>query len=158
MNVSSTWANQQGTVTSEGQLAATTSYNYPQTPSSLSATPAFTQRTDDWAGRTSAQSIYNFSVNQAAGTSTITAPNGTVTTTQSIVSQGQWNDGLVTDITQQGGGPAVTTHNAWEPDAGGVNPRVQQTQVTNEAAQTKTTQFTYTTYNNVSVVRELGFS
>jgi len=63
MTVSTTWANQQGTVTGEGQVAATTNYNYPQTPSSLSDTPAFTQRTDDWAGRTSAQLIYNFSVN-----------------------------------------------------------------------------------------------
>lgn len=158
MTVSSTALTQQGTVTGEGQTAASSNYNYPQTPSSLSNTPSFTQRTDDWAGRTSAQSIYSFSVNQAAGTATITAPNGTITTTQSIVAQGQWNDGLVTDITQQGGALTVTTHNVWETDTGGVNPRVQQAQVTNEAAQSRTTQFTYTTYNNVSIVREVGFS
>jgi len=36
------------------------------------------------------QAIYNFSVNQAAGTSTITAPNGTTTTSQSIAAQGLW--------------------------------------------------------------------
>ena len=158
MTVSTTTAYQQGTVTSEGQIAATSNYNYPQTPANLSDAPAFTQRTDDWAGRTSAPSIYNFSVNQAAGTSTITAPNGTITTTQSTAAQGSWNDGLVTDITQQGGGLTVTAHNTWEPDSAGVNPRLQQTQVTNQANQTRTTQFTYTTYNNVSVIRELGFN
>jgi hypothetical protein len=158
MTVNSMSLTQQGTVTSEGQIAATTNYNYPQTPSSLSNAPAFTQRTDDWAGRTSAQPINYFSVNQAAGTSTITAPNGTITTTQSTAAQGQWNDGLITDVTQQGGGLTATTHNAWEPDSGGINPRVQQAQTTNEVNQTTTTQFTYTTYNNVSVVRELGFN
>jgi RHS repeat-associated protein len=158
MTINSPSLTLQGTVTSEGQTAASTNYNYPQTPSSLSNVPVFTQRTDDWAGRTSAPLIYNFSANQAAGTSTITAPNGTITTTQSTVAQGQWNDGLITDITQQGGGLAVTTHNAWEPDSGGINPRVQQTQVTNEANQTTTTQFDYTSYNNVWIVKELGFN
>ena len=158
MTVSTTNPNQQGTVTSEGQVAATSTYNYPQTPANLADAPAFTQRTDDWAGRTSAQSIYNFAANQAAGTSTITAPDGTITTTQSIPAQGLWNDGLVTQITQQGGGLTVASHSLWELGSGGVNPRVQQIQATNETNQTKTTQFTYTTYNNVSEIRELGFN
>ncbi len=146
-------------------VAATTSYNYEGTPlrsipsGGLSDAPDYTQRTDDWAGRVSAQPVYQFSVDKASGVSTVTAPDGSVSETHTIVDPGQWDHGLVSDIyiDKQGATFLSQTHLDWDPASTG-NPRVQQIRATNDGGQTKATVLGYTTYNNVSVVSERDFT
>jgi RHS repeat-associated protein len=166
MTVDSSALDQTGWVSSEGAQAAQTAYNYPTTPSDLADAPSFTRRTDDWIGRTTGMPgtgeapYYTFTVDQANGVSTVTAPDGTVTETHSIVAPGLWNDGLVnqTIVKQGANGPTLArTDNTWELDANGHNARPQQLQMTNDAGQTTTVVITYSTYNNVISTSTRGF-
>ncbi|MGH9905040.1 MAG: hypothetical protein ACRD8U_05570, partial [Pyrinomonadaceae bacterium] len=149
---------QAGTVTAEGTLAAQTTYNYQGTPANLSDAPFYTTRTDDWAGRTSVQPVYTFSVDQATGLSTVAALDGTITETHSIVSSG-FDDGLINRTTSKIGSTVLSdTVFDWEQSSTqGNNPRLTQVRITNEAGQTKAVVFTYdasTPFNNVSHVSE----
>ncbi len=148
-----------GEVTSDGQTASTSTYDYPLGPSYLSAAPAYQHRTDDWAGRTTAaQPVTTFAVNQQQGTSTITTPDGTVSTTQMIIDPGVWDDGLVSDVT-------VTSNNRtlskaridWEHDGTQRNQRQHRTLITNEAGQRRGMIYGYTNFNNVSSLSERDF-
>src|SRR6266568_3761759 len=162
MTVSTDSLTTAGTVT-EGtnSVAATTTYNYPTTASSLSDVPTYTTRTDEWAGRTNGGSApsYSFSVNESTGVSTVTAPDGTVTESDATVDAGQWDDGLISD-TYVKIGSTVLSHTKlhWELDSNGKNPRVYQIRSTDDGGNTKATVLTYTTYNNVSVVSERDFT
>ena len=104
MTVSTTDPNQTGSVTSEGQTAATTEYNYPVQPSFLAEAPAYTRRTDDWAGRTAGMNgtseapYHTFAVDKARGVSAVRAPDGTETITSTVVNPGSWDDGLVREV------------------------------------------------------------
>jgi RHS repeat-associated protein len=162
MSVSTMALDQFGTVTSEGQQAALTTYNYPTGLSNLTDVPTYTARTDDWAGRTSAQPTFYFNVDQALGVSTVTAPDGTVTESHTIVNPGQWDDGLISEtIVKQGATVLSDTAITWQQGANGANPRIQKTQITNEAGQTKAVVYSYdpsTSYNNVSAVSERDFA
>jgi YD repeat-containing protein len=157
---------QAGTVTNDGALAAQTTYNYHGTPANpttgISDAPFYTTRTDDWAGRTSAQPVYTFAVDQAAGLSTVTAPdtpNQTISQTRTIVSSG-WDDGLISQTTIKVGNTVLSdTLLSWEqsPAPEDSVPRLTQVKTTNEAGQTKAVVFTYdpaTPYNNLSKVSE----
>ncbi len=150
-----------GQYPNEGTLAATTTYNYEGTPlrpipsDGLADAPDYTQRTDDWAGRVSAQPVYQFSVDKAAGISTVTAPDGSVTESHTVVDPSQWDHGLVSDVYVDKQGSTFLSHTKmdWDPASTG-NPRVQQIRATNDGGQTKATVLSYTTYNNISVVSE----
>ena len=102
MTASTTSTSSTGTVT-EGTntIAATTTYDYPVSANSLSNVPAFAQRTDDWAGRTSGgsapQYLFSLSEGSTETVSTVTAPDGTVIVAHSIRNAGAWNDGLMTE-------------------------------------------------------------
>ena len=166
MTVSSTSLTQTGTVTNEGLQAARTTYNYPTTANALSDVPNYTRRTDDWAGRTTGMPdtgeapYYTFSVNQAAGTSTVTAPDTMVTETHFIVAPGQWNDGLISEILVKQGATGPTLRRAetsWEHDTNGFNARPYQFKLTNETGQVTTTVLTYSTYNNITASSLRGF-
>jgi len=163
MTVSSTSTSSAGSVTSDGTLAAQTTYNYPTNGQSLTDVPTFGTRTDDWQGRTtnmgSGAPYYSFSVNESTGVSTVTAPDGTIRETQSIVNAGQWNDGLVSDTYIKDGSTTYSrTHMDWEQDSNSRNPRVYQILSTDTpAGLTKATVLSYTTYNNVSTVSERDF-
>lgn len=164
MSVSYAGLDQTGTVTSEGQMAASTEYNYPVAPANLSDAPDYTRRTDDWAGRTtgmngtSSAPYYIFGVNKTTGLSTVTAPDGTATETKVKMSAGQWNDGLVEYIAVKRGTTVVSKSTvAWEHDGSLRNPRIREASKTDEANQTKTTVFSHTDYNNVSVISERGY-
>jgi RHS repeat-associated protein len=166
MTVDSGALDQTGWIASEGLQAALTTYNYPITPSNLADVPAYTRRTDEWAGRTTGMPgtdeapYYTFSVDKPNGISTVTAPDNTVTETHTIVAPGQWNDGLLSQtLVKQGtGGPVLArTDTSWEQDANGRNPRPQQLQMTNDVGQTTTVVLTYSSYNNVIVTSTRGF-
>jgi RHS repeat-associated protein len=171
MTVSSTSTSSTGSVSTEGSTAALTTYNYPTTASSLTNVPTYTQRTDDWAGRTtgmggnpSTAPYYTFSVNESTGVSSVTAPEGTVTETTVNVSPG-WapSDGLPTLTTVKVGTTLLASSTpSWATDSDGYNPRLSQVKIKNDAGQTKATVFTYddsnSIYNNVSVVSERDFT
>lgn len=163
MTVSTTDPEVMGSVTSEGQTAATTTYNYPTTPALLTDAPTYTQRTDDWAGRTSFLSAgppsSSFTVDKASGTSTVTAPDGTQTITTATVHPGFWDDGLVRDVVvKQGSRTFSHTVTTWEHDGTFRNPRPNRVDITDERNETRSVTYAYTSYNNVDVMTELGFN
>ncbi len=166
MTVSSTALDQTGSVTSEGTQAALTTYNYPTTASALSDVPAYTRRTDEWAGRTTGMPTtgeapyFTFGVDQTNGITTITAPDNTVSESHAVVAPGQWNDGFVSStLTRQGAtGPVLSEIDIdWERDASSKNPRPHQFTIKNDAQQAVTIVVTYSTYNNVTVNSIRGF-
>ncbi|HEX8846462.1 MAG TPA: RHS repeat-associated core domain-containing protein [Pyrinomonadaceae bacterium] len=166
MQVSSTALNATGTVTSDGQQAAVTEYNYPTAPTNLVDAPAYTTRTDDWAGRTTGEAapFYTFSVDAAQGLSTVTAPDGTITETRTIVNPGGWDDGLVKETLVKKDGVVLAKINTdWEHwELGEYNQRVKEIRTTNENNQTKETVYTYypasaTSFNNVWKITEYGY-
>jgi RHS repeat-associated protein len=159
-------------VTSDGEVAATTEYNYGLTVTTLSDVPTFTTRTDDWLGRTTSSApVTSFSVvkNTTSGRteSRITAPDGTVQEAWMNLSPGNWDDGLVTDTFIKTTTPSfpdtVWSHTKmfWDDQYGvngRANPSVIKTEQTNDAGQTKATTFEYDTYNNPTVVKEHDFA
>ena len=164
MTVSSTSTTSAGSVTAEGTMAAQTTYNYPTSAQALTDVPTYSTRTDDWAGRTTSMGgvapYYTFATNESTGVSTVTAPDGTITETNTIVNAGQWNDGLVSDVyIKDGSTTYARTHLDWQLDANNKNARVYQILSTDSLASlTKATVFSYTTYNNVSSISERDFT
>ncbi len=185
MLVSSNSTTDTGTVTSEGTWAAWTSYNYPTTPvPTLTDVPKYTQRTDDWLGRTSAVPQTNFSISEdvtpagcdistgaCTGTRnvTVTAPDGTRSISVSKIRPSiDWENGLLQETRIETGavGSEVVwskTKLFWEQGAGSTlpgrdNPRLDKIEVTNDANQTRATTFDYDNYNNQTVVREHDFA
>jgi RHS repeat-associated protein len=163
MTVSTTDPEVMGAVTSEGQTAATTTYDYPTAPALLSDAPTYTHRTDDWAGRTSfftsGPPSYSFSNDKAQGVSTVTAPDGTQTITTTIVHPGFWDDGLVRDVVvKQGSRTFSHTVITWEDDGTLHNQRPQRVDATDERNETRSVVYGYTGFNNINVMSELGFN
>jgi RHS repeat-associated protein len=172
MQVSSTALNATGAVNTEGQQAAVTEYNYPTSPSYLSDAPLYTTRTDDWGGRTTGMMVngqqvapfYTFSVDAAQGLSIVTAPDGTITETRTIVNAEQWDDGLVKETLVKKDGVVLSKVNTdWETwEFGNYNHRVKEVRYTNENNQTKKTVYVYhpvsvTSFNNVWKIIEYGY-
>lgn len=169
MTVSTTSTSSTGTVTSSetsSNTAATTTYEYPTSADGLSDVPIFPKRTDEWAGRTGGGSApeYDFAVSEGSTetTTTVTAPDDTVTITTSIKSS-SWDDGLVKEIKVQNLSAVVfsKTQITWEQNSVNNTSRVANIKFTNEANKTTAKVFTYdsgTPYNNVSVVSERDFT
>ncbi len=152
-------------LTDYGDEAAATTYNYPVTASGLTDVPAFTTRTDDWAGRTSAQAVYTFSNNTAQGMTSVTAPDGTVAETSIYIGLEEpltWKNGMLKEMSvkKANGTVLARTFIDWEDDGAGNNPRVTKVEVTSEAGETKATTYDYTnmSYNNVGKVIEHDFA
>lgn len=174
ITVSTMATDQQGTVTSQGQQAASTEYNYPNQASGLTDAPTYTRRTDDWAGRTTGMPgtgeapYYIFQVVETPVTtdaslrySKVTAPDGTISNTVSTVQPGQWYDGVVTSnfIETPGGTRLSQVDYDWLPPSANLPAKLNYVKITNEAGQVKKTVFSsYDAYNNPGVVCELGFS
>jgi RHS repeat-associated protein len=164
MTVSSTSTSSAGSVTSEGTMAAQTTYNYPTSTQALADVPTYSTRTDDWAGRTTSMGgvapYYTFANNESTGVSTVTAPNGTITETNTIINAGQWNDGLVSDTyTKTSSTTYARTRLDWQLDSSNKNPRVYQILMTDSLVSlTRATVLSYTTYNNVSSISERDFT
>ena len=164
MTVSSSSTTSTGSVTAEGTMAALTNYSYPTSAQALTDVPTYTTRTDDWAGRTTSMSgvapYYSFTTNESTGVSTVTAPDGTVTESHTIVNSGQWNDGLVSDTYIKDSSTTYSrVHLDWQLDSNNKNPRVYQILATDSlAGLTKATIMSYTSYNNVSSLSERDFT
>jgi RHS repeat-associated protein len=162
MVVNSSSTTSAGSVTSEGTLAAQTTYNYPGSASALTDVPKYSERADEWAGRTSGGSapVYSFANSQGTNEkiSTITAPDGTINETRTKDNPGQGDDGLVQQTSVIYGSTTLAkTLIDWDPN----DPtRVASVRVTDDGStpRTKATVFSYTTYNNVSDVSERDFT
>lgn len=166
MTASTTSTSSTGTVT-EGTTAATTNYNYNTTAAALSDLPTFSQRTDEWAGRTSGGSApqYAFSISEQTTEtiSTVTAPDTTVTETRSIKNTGAWNDGLISEIKVQKSSTVYRkTVFTWQQNSTNGTPRLASIRITDDGGKTSASVFSYddanTPYNNVSVVSERDFT
>lgn len=163
MSVSTTSKYTAGTVTGEGQEAACTIYNYPQFPSALTDVPKYTTRTDSWAGMNyhsansspgtplTAPLTYQFLVDAATGTTTTTAPDGSVTISKTVSS---FSSLFTNEVTQRKNGLQVKTTTSYEAGSfSSVNPRVKSVrtdyqsvdQSTGQAttSKSKQTDFTY---------------
>jgi len=175
MTVSSESLTETGSVTSDGSEAASAAYNYPTTASDLEDPPAYTQRTDDWAGRTGSGSapVHQFSVSadESEVVSTVVTPDGTITETHAIVDPGFPTDGLVTKVVVEylptpTSSPVVVseTQMNWETNPTNFTPRIKDKRITNDATPRQTKSVTYryddanTPYNNVSVMSETDFT
>lgn len=163
MTVSSDSESSAGTVTSDGTMAAQTTYGYPTSGQSLTDVPKFDSRSDDWAGRTSGGSApaYTFGNSTATGVkiSTVTAPDSTVVETHTIDNPESWDDGLVKQTLVKHGSTAFfNTVIDWENPSGVV--RMAAIRVTDDGSlpQTKATVFGYGSYNNVTMVSERAFT
>lgn len=158
MTVDTNSLSSMGWVSSEGGVAATSEYDYPTTPGSLSEVPKYTRRTDDWAGRTTTSAPYwTFASDETTGLSTVTSPlpENIITETQSDPTTGQ----VQSVTTKHQGSQLSKTTFTWESSTAG--PRLQKVETTNEAQETKATAFTYdanTIFNNAIVVSERDFA
>ena len=147
-----------GSVTADGDVAATSQYNYPTGMVNLTDVPKYTNRTDDWAGRTTASAAtWSFSADETTGTSTVTSPtpDNTVTETLTDPATGQV---LSVTVKYQTTILAKTVF-TWQ--ASTVGQRLDKIETTNEAQQTRATDFTYDTatiFNNVTIVSERDFA
>ncbi|MBK8151365.1 MAG: RHS repeat protein [Acidobacteria bacterium] len=153
-----------GTITSDGQWAAWTKYNYPGTdtepPSStLSDMPKYNKRIDEWRGRTSdgnpPETYFNVVDETSTRTTTITTPDGAVSETIANRNTAAWNDGLITQtsLKDSSGNVFSKTAYTWEEGStvwGRHNPRVKRTEVTNDAGLTKAIVLEYVDLNNVA--------
>lgn len=161
MTVNSTSTSSAGSVTSDGTMATQTTYGYATSGQSYTDVPTYSTRTDEWAGRTTGGSapVYNFSVNESTGVSTVTAPDGTINEINAIVNAGQWNDGLVSDTyVKDSSTTYFREHLDWQLDSNNKNPRIYQILRTDvPASLTTATVLTFTTYNNISVRSERDF-
>jgi RHS repeat-associated protein len=165
MTVDSTSTTSQGSVLSDGTMAAQTTYSYPGSGQSLTDVPKFSTRADEWAGRTTGGSapVYQFDNSTATGEkiSTITAPDGTVTEVHAIDDPQAWNNGLVKEnIIKFGSTILSTTVIDWEQTPNGGPPRVASVRATDNGSPrlTKSVVYGYTSHNNVSSVSERDFT
>lgn len=168
-----------GSVNAGFTVAATTEYLYPndgsQTP--LTDVPKYTQRTDDWLGRTSlAASITRYDAPEPATgqdqVSEVTVPDTEFDVEYRTVAHNttDWKNGLIKETTvtklygpdRQFSAPVSRTVYTWDqgvPDFGGRRmPILVKVETTNDALQTRAMTFAYDGYNNQTVAREHDFA
>ncbi len=180
---STTNPNVTGTITNEGNWVNYTQYNYPVNGNDiptgvLTDVPKYSQRKDDWVGRTNAAAPITFySINENSETKertvTETLPDGTINESVSNfkpsnevngVFTDYWDDGLIKRSAirpSAGAAPVSQQIFTWIEGAeinGRKNPRLQKTEAINDAGQSRATSFEYDGYNNQTVVREHDFA
>lgn len=153
-------------VSSTGALRSSVSYNYPTTATALSDHPTFTTQT---VNDGSQDAIWTYGVVKSGGLVRefrLTSPlvGGTQATTTTFLFTTGWQTGLVEKVTVASGGTTFRTiTNTWTQDSPGsailTNPRVTSVTTTleNTPPQQSKVEFSYTTYGNVSEVREFDY-
>jgi RHS repeat-associated protein len=174
MSASTTATNTMGTLT-EGIFAASTEYDYPSGSPAVSDVPKYTQRTDDWQGRTAATpqiTLYN-SPTPTPGSdilSQITVKDSgfDVMTENKSHNTNDWKSGLIkeTSIIRVATGSFPNklmskTVYTWAQGSiapgGRQNPILQKTEQTNEAGLTKKIEYEYDQYNNQTKIKEYDY-
>ena len=137
-----------GNVTNPGLVSVEKKYNYPAQPdSTLTDAPTYTQMLTTWAGMDSpdpAKTTYSVSTAGDFRNISTTYPDGTVVSQQLFNHPGQYDDGLVhqLSLSDPTGKVLQTTITDWE--LGDFDsPRVTRVQVTDELNQTTTTTYGY---------------
>ena len=154
--------NEQGTVTSAGNVTREVTYSYPLTPNyGLTDAPSYTSSTQTWEGMTTGPAVTQYAVYQNSWPrrTEITAPDGTKSIQLSYNAPGQWQDGLLyQDETRDAAGTLLQSSAVtWEQGAYS-SPRPQRTQVTDERGQVTATEFSYgPVYNQVTEVRNYDY-
>lgn len=168
MAFSASSLNEQGTLTSAGQISREQTYNYPLSPSApggsnLTDAPTYTQYTESWTrdGTVIDQAVTTYEVHQETSprTVTVTMPNGTKSIQHSHKHPGQFDDGLVFfDETRDASNAVLQSSTAqWEPGAYN-SPRPNRITSTNDLNQTIATEFSYgASYNQVIETRAYDF-
>ncbi|MBS1792701.1 MAG: RHS repeat protein [Acidobacteria bacterium] len=174
MTAGTTSLNTTGTL-SEGVMAASTEYNYPDGSTVLNDVPKYSRRTDDWQGRTSsAPQITEYNTPEPATGSDLVSQitvkdNGfDVRTENRSFNTTDWQNGLLkeTTVTRVGSGTfseklLSKTVYGWvqgtDAANGRRNPRLRKLDVTNEAGLVKTTEFEYDQYNNQTRIKEYDY-
>lgn len=152
----------EGAPAGDGQWAASTTYNYPDTPLNWYFAPYYTTKADDWGGRTSAQPVYTFE--NETGLARVIAPDGSVSETMTINAPGlgsEWKNGLVEETVFKesvNGAVLSRTKIEWQQGAGG-GARPLNVWTTDEAGQTRAVVYNdYDSYNNAGSVSERDFA
>lgn len=137
-----------------GTVRSHVSYNYPPATTALAAHPTFTQRAVFDGFNTA---TWTYSVTKSAGqvsSYAITAPNGTVTTTNLFTTGPE--TGLVSSVVVTSGASTLrTTTNTWIQDAGG--PLISSVVNSLENGAQSKVEFSYAANGNVSEVREYDY-
>ncbi len=172
--------NETGTIVSDGNWAATTEYNYPVSSTPIDDVPKYTERTDDWYGRDTANPAPKVSYNSpndntstaetklisrietANGTYSSNTINETYSYNTNDFKNGLVSHTIIRDGNGQFGTQMSKTKYYWEPGAftpgSSYYPILRKIEVTNDASQTKATRFEYDEYNNQTVVEEFDFA
>lgn len=168
-----------GTVTNENTWtwAATTEYNFESGSPALEDVPKYTQRIDDWQGRTAAApTVTQYNVPEPAyGDLTqkseviVHDPNNGADIINRTISHktSDWKDGLVSEVYVESTNGQLTsqlskTKYFWKENTPSFgrrkNPVLEKIEVTNEANQTKATLFDYDQYGNQILIDERDFA
>ncbi len=150
------------TISNEGQIAATTTYDYPLVASNLNDIPQFTQRTDDWAGNTLGYAVPTyFSSNPSAGTTSSTDFNGVVTESKRILT-GSFA-GLIGETVIKNSGGTILSKSVQEYDPGMIWRNFRVSKVTSTISigsgqsKSKITEYTYDSFNNITLSVEKDY-
>jgi hypothetical protein len=163
MSLSSSSANDMGTVT-PGQTTRTETYNYPLSPDySLTDAPTYTSMTQSWSrdGTNSDSAITTYEVheNSTPRTVAITLPNGTKSTQYSFNNPGNYNDGLIYyDETRDSANILLQSSSSTWAQGAYDSPRPTRVEKTDERGQTTAAEFSYgTVFNQVTEVRDYDY-
>ncbi len=152
----------QGTVTA-GTTSKQELYNYPLTANyALTDSPTFTTMTESWDSMDTAPAVTSYVINTSASprTITVTQPNGSKNKQYSYNNPGVWNDGLLyQDETLDSSDNVISKSVVTWAQGSYDTPRPSHMEVTDEANQTVTTDFTYgTNYNQLVSKKEYSGS
>jgi hypothetical protein len=146
-----------GTVTGEGTWAATTEYNYPDGNTTINDVPKYSQRTDDWQGRTAANpqvTTYN-ETTSAQGepvSQIIVQENGFNVITETVSA----TSGFLKSVSvKRNNGQTDVIMAKSEYTWSGRN--LTKLVTTNENGLVKKTEFTYDGYDNQTKIKEYDY-
>jgi RHS repeat-associated protein len=168
MTLSSSSLNEQGTITSAGDITREEVYSYPLTTSDpggsgLTDAPTYSSLTESWTrdGVNTDQAVTNYSSQPNANprTVTITLPNGTKSVQYSNNAPGSFLDGLVfQDQTLDSGNNVLQSSSVSWAQGAYDSPRPTRVEATNERLQMTATEFSYgSVYNQVTEVRNYDY-
>jgi RHS repeat-associated protein len=162
MGFSSSGLTDMGSV-SQGSTTRKETYNYPLSNSSLTDSPSYSQKVEEWlrdgTNFDSATTLYEVHEEETPRRTIITMPNGTKSKQLSFKAPGQWNDGLLyqdeTYVTE--GQPLQISKSFWEQGAYN-SARPYKVEKTDERGQVTATEFTYgSVYNQVTDMRDYNY-
>jgi RHS repeat-associated protein len=168
MTLTSPSLNEQGTITSAGDITREEIYSYPLTTSDpggsgLTDAPTYSTLTENWTrdgvNTDQAVTLYSSQPNANPRTVTITLPNGTKSVQYSHNAPGSFLDGLVfEDQTLDSGNNVLQGSSVSWSQGAYESPRPTRVEATNERLQMTATEFSYgSVYNQVTEVRNYDY-